>query len=213
MGSRIKAVIFDLGKVLIDFDHRIAARRISAFCAMSAEEIYELFFDSRLTALFEEGKILPRDFFNQIKKLLDLKLDYDGFLPIWNEIFFLSPGNRSVYKIGKALRKNYAVALLSNVNILHFNYLKEKFPIFDIFHNITASCAVGFKKPDPRIYKKLLNDLKVTPQDSFYTDDRPELIQEANKLGMRSFIFENIDKLKKDLLSCGVSIDRESHVS
>ena len=73
MDRKIKAIIFDLGNVLLDFDHRLAAERVSKFTDKSAEEILNLFFDSELTGLFEEGKIAPAEFFLKIKEALNLK--------------------------------------------------------------------------------------------------------------------------------------------
>lgn len=203
----IRAIVFDLGNVLIDFDHRIAAKRISDFCDMSQEKIFNLFFDSELTALFEEGKISPENFFLQIKNVLNLKLDFSGFLPIWNEIFFLTPENRAICALAADLRKRYKVTLLSNINILHFNYLKEKFSVFGAFDNITTSCEAGFRKPHPSIYKKVINDLGVMPQNIFYTDDRPELIAGARVLGIKGFTFTDAAQLRKDLISCGVNLN------
>src|SRR4030042_11370 len=118
--NRIEAIIFDLGNVLIDFDHTIAAKKISAFTDKNPQEIFDLFFDSPLTGLFEEGKISPQEFFSEVKKTLNFKLDYAAFLPIWNEIFFLTEKNHAVYALAKTLRDRYKTALLSNINVLHF---------------------------------------------------------------------------------------------
>lgn len=203
MQSRIRAVIFDLGNVLVDFDHMIAARRICAFTEKTPAEMYGLFFDSELTGLFEEGKISPQGFFAQVKKLLGLNLSFDEFLPIWNEIFFLSEKNRSVYDIAKKLKANYKVALLSNVNILHFDYLKKEFPVFDAFHQIFTSYEAGLRKPHPVIYQNALSALGEEPPFVFYTDDRQDLINEAARLGIRAFQFTTIEKLKEDLNSVG----------
>ena len=145
--DNIKALIFDLGNVLINFDHTIAARRICKYSAKSIQEIFQFFFDSPLTGLFEEGKIQPEDFFTQVKKSLGLDLTYAEFLPIWNGIFFLSPSNRKVYSILKSLRQNYKTMLLSNINILHYQYLKENFPVFDVFNNIGTSFEMKARKP------------------------------------------------------------------
>src|SRR4030042_6411170 len=99
---RISAIIFDLGKVLVDFDHAIAAKRISAFTTKDPQEIFSLFFDSKLTGLFEEGKISPRDFFSGVQNMLNLEIGYEEFLPIWNEIFFLTEKNQAVYNLAKS---------------------------------------------------------------------------------------------------------------
>jgi len=208
MGSlRIKAIIFDLGNVLVDFDHNLAARRIAEFTDKGPEEIFNLFFDSELTGLFEEGRISPLDFFSKIKDTLVLKVGYDSFLPIWNEVFFLSEKNRQVYLLAQALKKKYRLALLSNVNILHFDYLKKEFTVFDVFHHLIASYEIGYRKPHPLIYRQALGTLEAEAGNVFYTDDRPELIEGARALGIRGFVFRGIEQLKQDLSSAGVGLE------
>jgi FMN phosphatase YigB (HAD superfamily) len=196
-----------LGNVLVDFDHRIAANRISKFSNKNPQEIFNIFFDSELTGLFEEGKIQPKEFFLKVKEILNLKLGYNEFLPIWNEIFFLSEKNLAVYNLAKILKSHYKLALLSNINVLHFEYLKKNFShFFDAFHNIITSYEVGFRKPHPLIYKKVLDMLKVSsPPKVFYTDDRPELVEKAQELGIRSFVFKDVAGLKQDLESVGIN--------
>ena len=194
-----KAVIFDLGNVLVDFDHNIAAKKMSLLCGRSPEEIFNFFFDSELTGLFEEGKIPPDEFFFRIKAELNLKLSYNEFLPIWNEIFFLSDKNHAVYNLIKNLKSNYKVALLSNINILHFDYIKNNFPVFDVFHKLLLSFELKLKKPDPLIYKKALDILSVLPEETFYTDDRQELIEQSRCLGICGFVFKGIEQLSRDL--------------
>ena len=205
--NRPEVIIFDLGNVLIDFDHRIAARRLSKFTDNTPEEIFNLFFDSRLTSLFEQGKIQPENFFLEVKKILHADIEYLDFLPIWNEIFFLSENNRQVYSLAKFLRPKYRLALLTNINILHFEYLKAKFGVFDVFDNILASCELGLTKPDPLIYRKTLNTLGVKPKQVAYIDDRPELVEIASSLGIHSFLFSSVRQLKQDLISCGIHIE------
>ncbi len=202
-----KAIIFDLGNVLIDFDHRIAARRLSKFTDNTPEEIFNLFFDSKLTNLFEEGKIQPEDFFLEVKKILHASIGYREFLPIWNEIFFLSDKNRQVYRLAKILRQKYKLALLTNINMLHLEYLKSNFSVFDVFHRVLASCELGLTKPDPLIYQKTLNILGLGPEETVYFDDRPELIAAASRLGVRSFLFSSVKQLKEDLASYIIDLE------
>jgi putative hydrolase of the HAD superfamily len=155
---------------------------------------------------FEEGKIKPKDFFSEVKKMLSLKLDYDGFVPIWNEIFFLTDKNRAVYNLAKKLKGRFRLALLSNINILHFDYLKKNFPIFDVFNCVLTSFELGVRKPHPLIYQKTLEELNIAlPQKVFYTDDRPELIDNARRLGLRCSVFKDIAQLKRDLEASGIN--------
>lgn len=205
MQNHIKAVIFDLGRVLIDFDHWIAADKISKFTEIKPEEIFPLFFDSGLIQSFEEGKISAKDFFSEVKKILSLGIGFEEFLPIWNKIFFITEQNKAVYELAKSLKGRYKVAMLSNVNELHFEYLKKEFQIFDAFDYVLTSYGLGRIKPHPEIYQMALKIIGAEASQTFYVDDRPELITEAGKLGIHSFVYKGIGQLKKDLASCGIS--------
>nr|MBP7216274.1 HAD-IA family hydrolase [Candidatus Omnitrophota bacterium] len=99
------------------------------------------------------------------------------------------------------LRDRYTLAMLSNVNVLHLSYLKQRYALFDAFHHIFASCEMGMRKPDPRIYEAVLERLAVSPGEVFYTDDRPELIKCAQALGIKGFVFTDIQQLIDDLAS------------
>lgn len=206
MDKRIEAVIFDLGGVLIDFDHTIAARRISKFCDKTAEEIFALFFDSALVAGFEGGKISPEDFFKGMKEAINLRLDYRDFLPVWNEIFFQTDCNREVLELARSLKERYKICVLSNVNALHLEYVRDNFRIFDIFPHIIASCGLGLRKPDPLIYRRALEELGVRDATKvFYTDDRADLVGAAALFGINARVFRGVQQLKKDLLDLGVT--------
>jgi len=204
--SPIKFFLFDLGNVLVDFNHRKAAEKICVFCAKTPLEIYNLFFDSQITVSFEQGKISPQEFYAKVKEMLDLKLSYESFLPIWNEIFFLSPKNRAVYRLINLLRANYKTAMLSNINTLHYDYLKKSFPVFNVFDKIFLSFEMGLVKPDKAIYSKVIDELKIMPQEIFYTDDRAELVTSARSLGINAHIFSDFEQLIRDIQANGIKI-------
>ncbi len=203
--SRIKVILCDLGNVLVDFNHQAAAKRISKFCAKSPQEIFELFFDSPATNYFERGKVSPGEFYLQVKEMLDLKLSYDSFVPIWNDIFFLSAKNRSVYRLVNILRASYKTAMLSNINLLHYEYLKKSFPVFGVFDKLFLSFEMGLNKPDKETYKKVIAAMQVSPQEIFYIDDRAELVQSANSLGIKGCAFFDFPQLTNDLLDAGIT--------
>ncbi len=210
MSGAIKVVLFDLGRVLVDFDHKRAAERISSFCPKNPVEIYNLFFESQATIDFEAGKITPENFYLQVKEMLGLKLSYDSFIPIWNDIFFLSPKNRSIFKLVNTLRARYKTALLSNINTLHYEYIKKNFPVFGVFDRIFLSFQLGLIKPDQKIYNKVIQELKVSPQEIFYTDDRADLVESARNLGIQGCVFASFEQLIKDLQAAEVTfIDDE----
>ncbi|MCX5694664.1 MAG: HAD family phosphatase [Candidatus Omnitrophica bacterium] len=204
MAQEIKVLLFDLGKVLVDFDFLRAAQRISFFCDKSPRQICDLFFESDITLAFEAGKLAPEDFYLRVKQMLDLKLSYQSFEPIWNDIFFLSAKNRSVFGLINTLRPCYKIALLSNINILHYEYLRKNFPVFEVFDKVLLSFQLGLIKPDKEIYKLTMQTLEVGPQEIFYTDDRPELVESAKSLGIRGCVFANFNQLINDLKGAGI---------
>ncbi|MBU1998899.1 MAG: HAD family phosphatase [Candidatus Omnitrophota bacterium] len=204
MANSIQAVIFDLGMVILDFDHWRGVKRIALLTDKPAQQLYDFFFDSKLTGIFESGKVLPEVFFRRVKKNLRLRISYKEFLHCWNDIFFLSEENKKTCAIAQGLKEKYKLAILSNVNILHLNYIKKNFPVFDIFDHVFASCQMGAVKPQASIYTATLKALQVKSCESFYVDDRPELIKRARSLGMHAYVFSGAEQLKKDLASCGI---------
>jgi len=204
--NSVKAIIFDLGNVVIDFDHNIAARKICGFTKTSPSQIYQLFFDSGITELFEEGNIAPREFFLKIKELLSLSIDYELFLPIWNEIFFFTQRNRQVVELAVCLRNSYRLGLLSNINVLHYEYIKNNFPVFEAFHHVMTSFELGKRKPHPVIYQKALEILGVDASQVYYTDDRPELIAAARAMGICGSVFTDTATLKNELINNGIMV-------
>jgi len=204
--AAVKVALFDLGNVLIDFDYSPAVKRIILCCDKSQREVYEFFYSSPHTCLFEEGKVSPREFFFKVKESLGLRLDYENFLPIWNEIFIFNRKNQAVYDLCKRLKSDIKIAILSNTNILHYDYLRSAFPVCGIFDQIFLSFELGLKKPDPLIYRKVLEVLDVPAEEVFYVDDKVEFVSESCLQRIRGVVFLGFEQLKNDLISVGVKI-------
>ena len=206
--DNFKAILFDLGNVVVNFNHWIAVKRISEFAKKSPRDIYQLFFDSNLTSLYEEGKLSSIDFFSRVKDMLNLSIDYKKFVPIWNEIFFLTPDNLQIHKLALELRDKYKVFLISNINELHFNYIKERFKVLDGFEGFILSYQVKARKPDPKIYRAAIEYSCANPEQIVYIDDREDLVEAGRKIGLNSFSFKGIQELKKELHRLGICITK-----
>ena len=83
----IKTVIFDLGKVLIPFDFARGYRAMEKFCDYPAAEIPKRIAGTDLVYRFETGLVEPRDFVEQLSRVLDLRVTYEQFCEIWSSIF------------------------------------------------------------------------------------------------------------------------------
>ena len=203
--SNYDTFIFDLGKVFVDFDHSISAKKIAALTDEDPKWLYDLFFESELTRLFDEGRVSPREFYTGIKKLTGLKISYQEFVPIWSDIFI---EKTDVCEFAACLKKDYRLVLMSNVNVLQFEYISRNFPIIAHMDALVLSYEVGAMKPSPEIYQAAIKAAMTTPDRIIYTDDRVELIEGGIKAGIKSsFVFKNLEQFKKDLQSIDVEID------
>ncbi|MFH1692001.1 MAG: HAD family phosphatase [Candidatus Omnitrophota bacterium] len=194
----LKLILCDLGNVLINFDHRLAVRKILPFTDKSFDEIYQFFFDSPLTEKYETGRISSIDFFQSLEKQLNIShLSYESFIDIWNEIFF---ENKGMLELLLALKQQYRLHLLSNINELHCTYIQKKFSKnLSIFNKLYFSHEIGFRKPHPEAYKKSVMDCAYLPQETLYIDDREDLIRFATDLGFQAVLFKSVGQLKSYL--------------
>lgn len=198
--NKYEAIICDLGNVLINFDHRIAVKKILSLTPK--KDIYNLFFDSPFTKLYEEGKLSSDEFFRRIKKSLDLNIDYSTFLPIWNEIFFETPLNIKMHNFLRSIKSRYKLVMLSNINKTHFEFIRAKMSILDEFDRLIVSYEEGVRKPHPEIYKRALQSVNTLPSKTLYIDDREDLVSAAGKLGIKGIVFKgevSIEQIKKEL--------------
>lgn len=204
VAKEVKAIIFDLGNVLIGFDHRIAVKRILTHTLVPEQEIYDLFFDSRLTNDFERGSISPLSFFEKVKSMLGLSLSFDEFSPIWNEIFFSKHDTEEF--IG-SLDPGLPLLLLSNINKLHYEHIRRIFSsAMDLFdtNSIIPSYTTGFVKPEKEIYDIAIATSGVKKDELVYVDDRRDLIEAAQSYGIRSIQFEGVAQLAKEFKKLGI---------
>ena len=208
------AFIFDLGRVLVDFDHHISARKIATLVHQSAsaperriteEWLYQLFFESDIINAFDEGKVSPRKFYSEMKKLTGIKISYSEFVPLWADIF---SEKKEMAELVSCLKKDYRLVLMSNVNVLQFERIRKNFSVVSEFDELVLSYEVGAMKPDPKIYEAAIKATNTAPDRIIYTDDRQELIDGGIKAGIKaSFVFTDLEQFKSDLKSIGVKIN------
>lgn len=193
-------IIFDLGKVIVDFDHGAVCRRLVPYCSYSPEQIFKLVFGSSFEDQFDRGLISPETFFKSISRELDLHMSMDSFREMWNTIFSLNPG---IEQLIRHLAKQYQLLCLSNTNVWHYEYCLEHFPVLHVFDACIVSCAVGVRKPHKAIYQAALEKARALPQDCVYIDDIREFIQAAEKIGIRGIQFMSVPQLTQELQAMG----------
>ena len=84
------------------------------------------------------------------------------------------------------------------------DYRIKQFGLAQIFDLFVSSCYVGLRKPDEKIYRLALDLIQKAPDECCFIDDRPENIEGAAKVGIRTVLMRDAAQLKKDLQSLGV---------
>ena len=199
----VKLFIFDLGKVLIDFDFSIAIQRLENFGKVDPSKVQGLFRTSSLSKKWDAGLMNGDEFFKTVRDELELTIPIGQFLPIWNEIF---TENKETIRLAEILNQSSRVLILSNTNPWHAEYIRENFPWIHHFYDFIASCDVHLLKPDPEIFKLALKRGNANPYETLYVDDMEENVRQTKSLGFDSILFTGISTLLPELKKRGIKI-------
>ncbi len=200
----IKVIAFDLGGVLFNFDYNIALNKMTEKMDVSAKEVLKALFIENFAEDFEAGKVEPDEFYFRFKQRTGLSLSYKEFIPLWCDIFTLK--DRTVSLI-KKLKSAYKIFLISNINILHYEFLKLGYPeVFSLFNGKVLSFLSGEVKPSPLIYDELLERASCRKEELVYIDDREDLISSAENQGFKSVQFLNAGQCIEELSSLGITL-------
>ena len=193
----IKLIIFDLGKVILDFSHRDIAEGLAPFSAapgyQDPDNILDHMFNNGavIVNLYEEGRITSEEFFSYIRETYRLDISFLHFKQVWNEIF---TENKGVTELIERLKKEIPIFLLSNTNELHFEYVKKKFPIVHKFDKWILSYETGMRKPCPEIFQTALGKAGVLPAEAIFIDDIREHVVGAQGLGINAVEFKSVEQ-------------------
>jgi glucose-1-phosphatase len=202
-----KAILFDLGRVLVDFDFRRGYGALEGLCPYTAAEIPRRLAGTGLVERFETGLVEPRDFVAQMCGILDLRVDYDQFREIWSSIFTKSLIPESMLE---GLGRGYRLVLVSNTNALHFEMLRETFDnLLRHFDDLVLSHEVHAMKPKAEIYRVAVDRAQCRPEECFYTDDIAAYVEGAKRMGIDGVVFESREQLEGEMRGRGIEWEQK----
>jgi glucose-1-phosphatase len=199
----IQAVIFDLGRVIVPFDFNRGYVRLAALCGIPAAEIPGRIAPTGLVERFESGEIASRDFVRELSKHLNFDTSYENFCEIWSSIFL--PYTLIPEAMIEGIARNYRLVLLSNTNAIHFEMLRENYPLLRHFHALVLSYRVGAMKPLPLIYQRAVEAAGCLPEECFFTDDMPAYVAAARAQGIDAVQFESAAQIEAEFRKRGVT--------
>jgi len=197
-----KAVIFDLGKVLLDFDYSIAGRRIAELGRVSPDQVRQFIDHSPLLFQFETGQISRERFFAEVQARTGFGGTIEKFSEFFADIF--TPIGPMVALHAELRERGVPTYIFSNTNELAVGHIRRHYPFFGAFDGYVLSYEHGAMKPDPRLYEVVEARTGWRTVDLFYIDDRRENIETAAGRGWQVLLQETPEQTRKAILATGL---------
>lgn len=187
---KYKAIIFDLGGVLLPIDFQ---RCYSYFQQLGIEELDRQFnqaVQSGFLQQFELGLISTEEFLNGIKRLTHQNISDEQIIDAWNKMILDFPEQH--YQLLSELKNTYQIFLLSNTNVIHYQYYTEQFfsrfghRFEELFTKTYFSFRCHLRKPDKAFFQLVLAENVLLPEVVIFFDDDIHNIAAARRLGIHA---------------------------
>lgn len=191
-------VIFDLGGVLIDWDPRNLYRKIFKADEAALEE----FLGTICTPDWNERQDAGRTFADAEAELIAVHPAKADLIRAWHARFdemILGAIDGTVAIMDELKRRGTPLYALSNWSAETFRTQPRRFPFLGWFDGIVVSGNEGVIKPDPRIFRLLLDRYNVSAQAAVFVDDSPKNAAAASALGIHGIHFRSPYALRQDL--------------
>jgi putative hydrolase of the HAD superfamily len=199
-----RAVVFDLGKVLVDFDYGIATKKIAGKSRCAPEQLRALIDSSPLLHRFETGLLTNEEFYGEVCANCGYSGTMDEFCATFADIF---SEIKPMIALNATLR-NHGIPtyIFSNTNDIAVTHIKKKFPFFANFNGYVYSYQHGAMKPDPKIYEVVERLTEFRGGDIVYLDDRAENYQGGVARGWRAVLHKTPEETIPALRQMGLPV-------
>ena len=204
--TEIRAIFFDLGNVIVKVNPEVLEKGFADCGKIIIGKFISQFMVSDDYNRYTEGKLTSSQFYSRTKKLYRLDIKYREFYDLWNKVLEPYP---EMEEIVRNLKKDYPdikMILVSNTNEVHYDFVREKYKILDLLDGHITSHEEGMQKPDPEIFVRALKLADTLPKETFYTDDREDLISAARTMGIRAFQFHDHHQFQAQLAKFNIKI-------
>ena len=207
MATRLRAIIFDIGRVLVRIDLRRAQLGLAQGLSLTPEELWSAIEKDPRWRDWQEGRISPHDWHLHLSQRLGLSLNFQQFTTAWN--FALDPQPIQPLRLFAELAKRYRLVLLSNTDPIHVAYLEATYDFYQYFPKGQRiySCSVGASKPDPLIYREAVRGAKVRASEAVFIDDIAANVEAARQLGLPGIHYQSPQQLLQAFAALGIKVE------
>jgi epoxide hydrolase-like predicted phosphatase len=197
MASSIKAVIWDMGGVLLRTEDPQPRTTLAQRFGLTADELSHRVFEGETAAQATLGKLTDDELWRQVAS--GLGVPQSEAMDLSLQFFAGDRLDGQLVDFIRSLRPGYKTGLLSNAWPSARQMLTKSFPCIDAFDVAIISAEVGLAKPDPRIFQLVVDRLGVRPEESVFIDDVSVNVEGARAAGLNAVLFRNRDQALKEL--------------
>ena len=180
-----RAVLFDLGNVLVQFSHTRMVRQVASCLGCSDEALKGLFFRDGLLWQYERGLIDTEALHRELCAWAGRQVPLDQLVRAASDIFWPNPPMESLAL--ELLARDVPIVVVSNTCPIHVAWIEEHFPFFRKLARRVLSFEVGAAKPERTMFEAALRRLgDPSPSEVLYFDDTVEHVEAARKLGIQA---------------------------
>ena len=204
--STRSVAIFDLGGVLIEWNPRNLYRKLFD----GDDAAMEHFLAHICTTEWNERQDAGRTFAEGTRALMPKHADQRDLIEAWGKRFDeMIPGaiDGAVEILAALKDQGTPLYALSNWSAETFPPQRARFSFLSWFDDIVVSGVEGVIKPDPRIFRILLDRNAIAPASAVYIDDVARNAAAATRLGIQGIHYRNPDQLRQELVSVGLLRD------
>ena len=199
----IRAVISDLGKVVLWFDNAVFLRKLAERAGRPFDEVRAVVHgDLDLLRRFDGGAVTPAAFRTAVLERIGADVPYDEFFAMYNDIFTPNPAVLEV--LARAKAAGTKMLLLSNTDPERFGFVRRRFPEVGLFDAFVLSYELKLLKPDPAIYRAAAGAAGCAPAECVFIDDMDENVAGAAATGLAAILYRPETDLAAELNKRGL---------
>jgi HAD superfamily hydrolase (TIGR01509 family) len=200
----IRAVISDLGRVVLWFDNNIFLRKLADRAGWPFDQVKAAVHgDLELLRRFDGGAVSPAGFHARVLEIVGADLPYADFFEMYNDIFTLNGPVAEV--LGRVKAAGYKALLLSNTDPERFGFVRRRFPEVGLFDAFVLSYELKLLKPDPAIYLAASRLAGAAPSECVFIDDMEENVKGAVEAGLAGIHYRPETDLAAELRKLGLN--------
>ena len=200
----IKNIIFDIGRVLLDYQP-MQFLADSGFSEAESLLLNEVVFKNDLWLLMDRGVISREEAIEEYCKIAPLHEEkIKKVMYTWPSM--LTPIKGSPELLRQLKRQKYRIYLLSNFQKEGFETIYPIFGFLGEAEGKVISYEVKMLKPEKEIYRYLLNKFQLIAEETVFIDDLTENVEAAKALGIKGIVFESAEQTKESLRTLGIAI-------